>query len=72
MIPPLSEEDTGHQGPAQFEAGDPEAIYLKHTEYIVVQVDFGSVDGLDADIRTFVLKLPDWLHIPHDGGLWSS
>ncbi|KAG2087060.1 hypothetical protein BD769DRAFT_1680931 [Suillus cothurnatus] len=73
MIPPLSHKDTGCRCSTQSKADDLAAADSERcTKYIVVQVDFGSVGDPDARSQNFVLRLPDQLHVPHDGGLWSS
>ncbi|KAG1771567.1 hypothetical protein EV702DRAFT_1048920 [Suillus placidus] len=73
MIPPPSHKDTGCQGTVQSETDDPAAADSEQCmRDVVVQVDFGSHNGLDPQIQNFVLRLPDRFHVPHDGGLWSA
>ncbi|KAG2335615.1 hypothetical protein BDR05DRAFT_344298 [Suillus weaverae] len=73
MIPPPSHKDTECQGPVQSETDDPAAADSEQrVRDVVVQVDFGSHNGLDPQIQNFVLRLPDQFHVPHDGGLWSA
>jgi hypothetical protein len=70
MIPPLAHIDTGCQVPAQSEVGnladsDPEQF----VEEIIVQVDFGTHSGQDFQMQNFVLRFPNQLSVPYDGGL---
>ncbi|KAG2362869.1 hypothetical protein BDR07DRAFT_1484228 [Suillus spraguei] len=73
MLPPSSYQDVGCSGPARSPADDPAALdSAQSLKKMVVQVNLGSLGGLDTQIQHFILRLPDQLRVPHDGGLWST
>ncbi|KAG1788282.1 hypothetical protein EV424DRAFT_1356202 [Suillus variegatus] len=73
MIPPISHKDSWCRGPTQTRADNPAATDSERCmNNIVVRVDCGSYGGLDARMRNVVLRLPDQLRVPHDGGLWLT
>lgn len=70
MIPPLAHTDIGCQLPARCEVGD--LADSDPEQEIIVQVDFGTYSGLDSQIQSVVLRFPNQLNLPYDGGLWRA